>query len=89
MSGAVNKLTLQPILNPCGEFIVIIDCTLSLFKQRFVHFTFCSDNQFELLISASVAVFAGIVIKNVPPDVDVLSDPKSKTATDLFALLEL
>jgi hypothetical protein len=34
-------------------------------------------------------VLAGIVIKNVPLDVETLSDPKSKTATDLFALLEL
>jgi len=84
MGRTVNKFTFQPVLDPCGEFVVIINCTLLLYKQRFVHFAFCGGNQFELLISASVTVLAGIVIKNVPLDVETLSDPKSKTATDLL-----
>jgi hypothetical protein len=40
MGRAVNKLTFQPILNPSGEFIVIVHGSLSLFKQRFVHVAF-------------------------------------------------
>lgn len=38
-------------------------------------------------MSADVLVFAGIVIKNVV--VDVLSAPKSNTATDLLPWVEL
>jgi len=38
-------------------------------------------------MSAVVAVFAGIVMVNVP--VDVLSEPKSNTAMDLLLLLAL
>jgi hypothetical protein len=57
-------------------------------QQGVVHFTFGSrNNQFELLMSAEVAVLAGIVMVNVP--VDVLSDPKSNTAIDLFPWLAL
>jgi len=44
-------------------------------------------NQFELLISALLAVFAGIVMRNVA--VQVLSDPKSKTAIERFAFVTL
>jgi hypothetical protein len=40
MRGTVDKFFVQPVLNPCGEFVVIIDCTLSLYKQRIVHFAF-------------------------------------------------
>ena len=82
------KLFVQPIFNPCGEFIVVIYCAFPLFKQGIVHITFGScNNQFELLMSAEVAVLAGIVIVNVP--VDVLSEPKSSTAMDLLLLLAL
>lgn len=88
MNGTVNQFTLQPILNPGGQFIVIVHGSLSLFKQGIVHFAFGGrDYQFELLISAVVDVLAGIVIKKVVTD--VLSDPKSSTATDLSPLLEL
>jgi len=79
------KFAIKPILNPCGKFVLIIDCAFLLFKHGIVHIAFGGSNyQFELLISAVVEVFAGIVIVNVV--VDVLSDPKSKTATDLLPL---
>ena len=87
MDRSVDELPFQPILNPCGKFVVIIDCAFPLFKQRFVHFAFCGGNQFELLISALLAVLAGIVMRNVA--VQVLSDPKSKTAIDLLAFVTL
>jgi hypothetical protein len=57
-------------------------------QQGGIHITLGSrNNQFELLISAVVAVLAGIVMVNVP--VDVLSAPKSSTAIDLFPWLAL
>jgi hypothetical protein len=40
MRGTMDKFPVQPVLNPCGKFIVIIDCTFPLFKQRIVHFAF-------------------------------------------------
>jgi hypothetical protein len=45
------------------------------------------QHQLELLIRAVDAVFAGIVMVKVV--VDVLSDPKSKTAIDLLPWVEL
>jgi len=84
----VNQLTIKPVLNPSGVLIVIIDCTFPLLKLGIVHIAFGgSNNQFELLISAVVEVLAGIVIVNVV--VDVLSEPKSKTAIDLLPCVEL
>ena len=84
----MHKFTFQPIFNPGGQFIVIVHSSFPLFKQGIIHITFGGrDYQFELLISAVVDVLAGIVIKNVVTD--VLSDPKSSTATDLLPLLEL
>jgi hypothetical protein len=81
----VNQLAFQPVLYPRCQFIVIIDCAFPLFQQGIVHLAFGgSDYQFELLISAVVEVLAGMVIVNVV--VDVLSDPKSRTATDLLPL---
>lgn len=80
MRGTVDKLSIQPILNPCGEFIVIIDCTLTLFKQRVIHFAFgCCYQHYTILMSADVLVLAGIVTVNVLVDVFVF--PKSKTQT--------
>ena len=88
MGRAVNQFAFQPILNPCGEFVVIVHGSFPLFKQRIVHVAFGGcDYQFELLISAVVDVLAGIVIKNVVAD--VLSEPKSSTATDLLPWVEL
>jgi hypothetical protein len=59
-----------------------------MLQQGVVHFAFGSRNdQFELLMSAEVAVLAGIVMVNVL--VDVLSAPKSNTAMDLFPWLAL
>ena len=88
MGGTMYKLFVQPVLNPCSEFIVIVNCAFPLFKQGVIHIAFgCSHNQFELLINAVVAVLAGIVIVKVP--VDVLSAPKSNTAIDLFPWLAL
>jgi phage-related holin len=82
------KFSVQPVLNPFRQFIIVIHNAFPLLKQGIVHFAFGGcDYQFELLINAVVDVFAGIVIKNVV--VDVLSEPKSMTATDLFPLLEL
>jgi hypothetical protein len=81
MGRAVNKLTFQPILNPSGEFIVIVHGSLSLFKQRFVHVAFGCGYQchYTILMSADVLVFAGIVTVKVL--VEVLLLPKSKTHT--------
>ena len=88
MDRTVNKFTLQPILNPGGLFIVIVHGSFPLLKQRIIHLAFGGcDYQFELLINAVVDVLAGIVIKNVVTD--VLSDPKSNTATDLLPWVEL
>lgn len=88
MGRSVNQLTFQPIFNPSGLFIVIVHGSFPLLKQGIIHFAFGGrDYQFELLINAVVDVLAGIVIKKVV--VDVLSDPKSSTATDLLPLLEL
>jgi hypothetical protein len=88
MNRTVNKFTLMPVLNPSCVLYVIIDGTFPFFKQRFVHVAFGgSNNQFELLIRAVVAVFAGMVIVNVT--LDVLSEPKSKTAIDLLPWVEL
>ena len=88
MGRSVNQLTFQPIFNPSGLFIVIVHGSFPLLKQGIIHFAFGGrDYQFELLINAVVDVLAGIVIKKVV--VDVLSDPKSSTATDLSPLLEL
>jgi hypothetical protein len=56
-----------------------------MFQQRIIHLAFGGiNNQFELLIRAVVEVLAGMVIVNVV--VDVLSEPKSKTAIDLLPL---
>jgi hypothetical protein len=81
MRGTVDKFTIQPVLSPCGEFVVIIDCTLLLYKQRIVHFAFGRryKRHYTILISADVLVFAGIVTVKV--EVEVLSLPKSSTQT--------
>lgn len=77
------KFALQPILNPSGQFIVIVHGSFPLLEQGIIHLAFGGgDYQFELLINAVVDVLAGIVIKNVVTD--VLSEPKSNTATDLL-----
>ena len=88
MCRTMYKFTFQPVLNPGGQFIVIVHSSFSLFKQGIIHFALGGcDYQFELLINAVVDVLAGIVIKNVVTD--VLSDPKSSTATDLLPLVSL
>jgi len=88
MGRTMYKLALQPILNPSSQFIVIVHGSFPLLKQGIVHIAFGGcDYQFELLINAVVDVLAGIVIKNVVTD--VLSEPKSNTATDLFPWVEL
>ena len=88
MGRAVDKLAVQPVLSPSGELVFIVYRTLLLHKQRVVHVTFGGrNNQFELLMSAVVAVLAGIVTKNVV--VEVLSAPKSMTAIARLALLAL
>jgi phage-related holin len=69
-------------------FIVIVHGSFSFLKQGIIHFAFGGcDHQFELLINAVIDVLAGIVIKNVVTD--VLSEPKSNTATDLLPWVEL
>jgi len=81
MDRTMYKFSFQPILNPGGQFIVIVHGSFPLLKQGIIHVAFGGrDYQFELLINAVVDVLAGIVIKNVV--VDVLSDPKSSTAMD-------
>jgi len=87
MSRTVNKLTLQPVLNPCREFVVIIHCTFPLFKQRIVHVAFgCRYKHvgpYEIRTIALVALAVGKTISKVLPAA-VLSAPKSSTATDLL-----
>jgi len=88
MNRTVNKLTIQPILCPCRSFNVIVQGAIFPFQQRIIHVAFGSSNdQFELLISAVVEVLEGIVIVKVV--VDVLSEPKSSTATDLLPWVTL
>jgi len=83
MGRPVNKLSVQPVFIPNCMLILIVNFASTVLQQGCIHITFGSGNdQFELLISAVVDVFAGIVIVNVV--VDVLSDPKSKTAIDLL-----
>jgi hypothetical protein len=82
MGRPVNQLTLKPILYPRGGLVVIIYDAFFFLKKRIIHFAFGGSNdQFELLIKAAVAVLAGIVIVKF---VDVLSEPKSSTAIDLL-----
>ena len=84
----MNQLALKPVLNPRCQFILVVNLPRTVFQQGIVHVAFGSSNdQFELLISAVVEVFAGIVIVNVV--VDVLSDPKSRTAIDLLPCVTL
>jgi len=88
MHRTVDKFAIQPILHPRGVLVIIIDVAFSFFKQGIVHLAFgCRNNQFELLISEVVAPLTGMVTVNVV--VEVLSEPKSNTATDLLPLLEL
>ena len=88
MRGAMDKLPVQPVFSPHCKFILIIYGAFLFDKQGIVHIAFGSSNdQFELLISAVVEVFDGIVIVNVV--VDVLSEPKSSTATDLLPWVTL
>jgi len=78
----VNQFTLKPILHPSGVLVIIIHDPFFFLKKRIIHFALGSSNdQFELLIRAAVAVLAGIVIVKL---VDVLSEPKSSTAIDLL-----
>ena len=84
MHRAMHQLAVKPVFNPSRVLVLIIDGAFFLFKQRIVHVAFGGgNNQFELLISAADVVDAGIVTVKL---VDVLSDPKSKTATDRLAL---
>jgi len=88
MRRTMNQLAIQPVLNPRCQFVVIVNYAFPLLKQGIIHVAFGSGNyQFELLISAVVEVFAGMVIVNVV--VDVLSEPKSRTAIDLLPCVTL
>jgi len=50
MGRTMHKLALQPILNPSGQFIVIVHGSFPLLKQGIIHFAFGGgDYQFELL----------------------------------------
>ncbi len=84
----MNQLTIQPILCPRSRFIVVVNLTGTMLQKGCIHVAFgCSNNQFELLMSAVVEVLAGMVIVKVV--VDVLSDPKSITAMDLLPCVTL
>ena len=88
MRGTVHQLVTQVVLNPSGVLIVVVQRAFLLRQQGVVHLAFGGHyDQFELLISAVVAVLAGIVTKNVV--VEVLSAPKSMTAIARLALLAL
>jgi len=86
--GSVHKFAIQPILHPSGVLVIIINVAFTLFKQGFVHVAFgCRNNQFELLINEVVGPLVGMVMVNVV--VEVLSEPKSNTATDLLPCVTL
>ena len=88
MSGAVYKLTVQPVFIPRSQLVLVVNRASAMLQQGGIHVAFGRrDNQFELLISAVVAVLAGMVIVNVV--VDVLSAPKSMTAMDLLPCVTL
>jgi len=76
------------MLHPSGVLVVIINEAFFFLKKRIVHFAFgCRNNQFELLIKEVVGPFVGMVIVNVV--VEILSEPKSNTATDLLPCVTL
>ena len=84
----MNQLAIQPVLCPSSQFVIVLNFPGAVFQQGIIHVAFGSSNyQFELLISAVVEVLAGMVIVNVV--VDVLSEPKSKTAIDLLPCVTL
>ena len=84
----MHKFPVQPILHPSGVLVIIIDETFFFLKQGIVHVAFGRrNNQFELLINEVVGPFVGMVIVKVV--VDVLSEPKSNTATDLLPCVTL
>lgn len=91
MRGSMYKLFVQPILNPCGSFIVIIHGTLSLFKQGVVHFAFgCVYKHvgpYAIRINADETVLDGISTTKVV--VATLSEPKSNIAIALLPLVTL
>jgi hypothetical protein len=88
MHRPVNQFAIQPVLSPRSELIVVVNRAGAMLQQGIIHVAFGrSDNQFELLISAVVAVLAGMTIVKVV--VDVLSAPKSITAMDLFPCVTL
>jgi hypothetical protein len=88
MRRAVHKLTVQPVFSPRSPLVLVLKLTGAALQQGVIHIAFGRrDNQFELLISAVVAVLAGMVIVNVV--VEVLSAPKSMTAMDLLPCVAL
>ena len=88
MHRPVNQFAIQPVLCPRSRFIVVVNLTRTVLQQGGIHIAFgCSNNQFELLISAVVEVLAGMVIVKVV--VEVLSAPKSITAMDLLPWVTL
>ena len=88
MYRPVNQFTIQPVLSPRSELIVVVNRAGAMLQQGIIHITLGrSNNQFELLISAVVEVLAGMAIVNVV--VEVLSAPKSITAMDLLPCVTL
>ena len=81
----MNQLTIEPVLDPSGVLMFVVNNSFALFKQRIVYFAFrCSNKHYVLLMIAVSALLAGMVIKKVFEA--LLSAPKFSTATDLFAL---
>jgi hypothetical protein len=68
MRRTVDKLPIQPILHPCGVFILIIDDAFLFLKERddpFRLLVVVTSAIKQLLIRADVLVFAGIVTVKV------------------------
>ena len=85
----MHQLTIEPVLHPCGTLIVVVDKSFALLKKRLIHKTlgrgdFC---HYAILKIALVLLTGGNTIVKLV--VAVLSEPKSKTATDLSPLVEL
>jgi len=86
MCRTVYQFAIQPVLNPCRGFVVVVYGAFPLVQQGFVQQTFGCCNHGSL-INEVVDELVGITTVN--DAVVVLSAPKSNTATDLLLLDEL
>ena len=61
MNGAMHKLSVQPILDPAGALVVVINESFPLLKQALIHHPFgCIDFHFDSLCDTNERVFRRI-----------------------------